>query len=140
MRIKKPTYRELEECLAKAEAAIAALRREEVDAVVGEQHVLLLRLKEVEQALRESEEFSSGLLTNAPNPILVINPDTSIGYVNPAMEKLTGFSKAELVGTKAPKHWRKSVRILRKPCLKEKGHTSVRNFSTPKPGTGFRLK
>jgi len=105
MRIRKPTYRELKERLAEAEAAIAALRDEEVDAVVGEQHVLLLRLEEVERALRESEEFSSSLLANSPNPILVINPDTSIRYMNQATEKLTGFSKAEILGTRAPYPW-----------------------------------
>jgi PAS domain S-box-containing protein len=105
MRIRKPTYRELKERLAEAEAAIAALRDEEVDAVVSQQHVLLLRLEEVERALRESEEFSSSLLANSPNPILVINPDTSIRYMNQATEKLTGFSKAEILGTRAPYPW-----------------------------------
>jgi PAS domain S-box-containing protein len=54
---------------------------------------------------RESEEFSTSLLENAPYPITVINPDTSIKYVNPAFEKLTGFSLAEIVGTKAPFPW-----------------------------------
>ncbi|MBW1717917.1 MAG: PAS domain-containing protein, partial [Deltaproteobacteria bacterium] len=48
--------------------------------------------KRMEEALRESEEFSSSLLTNLPNPMLVANPDTSLKYVNPALEKLTGFS------------------------------------------------
>ena len=57
------------------------------------------------KAQRESEEFSSSLLDNAPNPINVINPDTSIRYVNPALEKLTGFSSAELIGGKAPYPW-----------------------------------
>ncbi len=55
-----------------------------------------------EQALRESEEFRSSLLENAPTPMMVINQDTSIMYVNPALEALTGFSSAELVGSKAP--------------------------------------
>ena len=58
--------------------------------------------KQAEEALQESEEFSLSLLANSPNPINVINPDTSIRYVNPALEKLTGFSLAELIGRKAP--------------------------------------
>ncbi len=58
-----------------------------------------------EVALRESEEFGSSLLGNSPNPILVINPDTSVKYVNPALEKLTGFSSAEIIGKKAPFLW-----------------------------------
>jgi PAS domain S-box-containing protein len=61
--------------------------------------------KRAEEALRESEEFSTSLLENAPNPITVINPDTSVKYVNPAFEKLTGFSLAEIAGTKAPYLW-----------------------------------
>jgi len=57
------------------------------------------------QALQESEEFSSSLLGNSPFPIIVINPDTSVKYVNPALEKLTGFTSAELTGRKAPYPW-----------------------------------
>jgi PAS domain S-box-containing protein len=61
--------------------------------------------KRAEKQLKESEEFSSSLLSNSPNPIVVINPDTSVKYVNPALEKLTGFSSAELVDRKAPYPW-----------------------------------
>jgi PAS domain S-box-containing protein len=58
--------------------------------------------KEIESELRTSEEFSSSLRDNAPYPIMVINPDTSIRYVNSALEKLSGFSSSELVGCKIP--------------------------------------
>ena len=61
--------------------------------------------KKAEEVLRESEEFSSSLLTNSPNSTLVINPDTSVRYVNPSLEKLTGFSSSELIGRKAPYPW-----------------------------------
>jgi len=61
--------------------------------------------KQVEEALRDSEEFNSSLLTNSPNPMLVINQDTSIKYANPALEKLTGFSATEVLGRKAPYPW-----------------------------------
>ncbi len=64
--------------------------------------------KRTEEALKESEEFSKMLLENAPNPIFVQNPDTSIRYVNPAWEKLTGYSSEEITGKKAPyPHWPK---------------------------------
>jgi PAS domain S-box-containing protein len=143
MRSRKPTYRELEDRLAEAEAAIAALRGEEVDAVVGEQHVLILRLEEVERALRESEKFSSSLLANSPNPILVINPDTSIRYVNPAMEKLTGFSKAELLGTRAPYPWwteetlNKIEKDFEEAVLKGKGAYKLWELFQTKTGKRF---
>jgi PAS domain S-box-containing protein len=61
--------------------------------------------KRTEGALRESLQFSSSLLGNSPHPIVVINPDTSIRYANPAMERLTGFSAAEMVGRTAPYPW-----------------------------------
>ncbi|MBM3119063.1 MAG: PAS domain S-box protein [Chloroflexi bacterium] len=60
----------------------------------------------IAEELRSSaEEFSSSLLENSPNPILVINADTSIRYVNTAFEQLTDFSAAELIGRKAPYPW-----------------------------------
>ena len=62
-------------------------------------------IKKAEAALRASEEFSSSLLENSLTPILVVNPDSSIRYVNPALEKLSGFSRSELVGTKPPFPW-----------------------------------
>jgi len=60
---------------------------------------------EAEQTLRASEEFSSSLMKNAPTPLLVANPDSSLRYVNPALTQLTGFSPSELLGKKAPYPW-----------------------------------
>jgi PAS domain S-box-containing protein len=61
--------------------------------------------KEIEAELRASEEFSSSLLSNAPNPIIVSNMDSSIRYINPALEVLTGYSSVELIGKSAPHPW-----------------------------------
>ena len=61
--------------------------------------------KNLEKALRESEEFSSALLRTVPNPIIALNPDTCIRYVNPAFEKLVGYCSSEVVGTKPPYPW-----------------------------------
>jgi two-component system cell cycle sensor histidine kinase/response regulator CckA len=61
--------------------------------------------KQTEEAMRASEEFSSSLLNSSPHGIIVINPDTSIQYINRAMEKLTGYSAEEIVGRKAPYPW-----------------------------------
>ena len=54
------------------------------------------------EALKESEEFNSRLLDNAPYPILVADPTTAIKYVNPALEKLTGYNLSDLIGKKVP--------------------------------------
>jgi PAS domain S-box-containing protein len=61
--------------------------------------------KRTEAALRESQDFSKELVANAPNPILAINPDLSIRYVNRAFETLTGFTPEEVIGTKPPYPW-----------------------------------
>ncbi len=61
--------------------------------------------KRIERQLEESRMFSSSILSNAPNPLLVAGADTSILYVNPALEQLTGYSSSELVGRKAPYPW-----------------------------------
>jgi PAS domain S-box-containing protein len=66
---------------------------------------IALQRDKLEKALRKSLEFRSNLLTCSPNPIIVTNPDTSVKYVNPALERLTGFSSAELIGCKAPYPW-----------------------------------
>jgi PAS domain S-box-containing protein len=61
--------------------------------------------KLIEEELQESQRFSSSLMQNSPNPIEVLDLDTSVRYVNPAFEKLTGFSLAEILGVKAPYPW-----------------------------------
>jgi PAS domain S-box-containing protein len=65
--------------------------------------------KETERALRASEEFNSSLSENSPYPIAVINPDKTLRYINPALERLTGFSRPELVEKLAPfPYWPKT--------------------------------
>ena len=61
--------------------------------------------RQVEEALRQSEEYSSTILNHSPNPMLVTNPDTSIRYVNPALEELTGYSLVKVIGQRAPYPW-----------------------------------
>jgi PAS domain S-box-containing protein len=53
----------------------------------------------------EKAEFGIFLMVHSPNPILVCKSDSTIAYVNPAFEKLTGFRAAELIGTNAPYPW-----------------------------------
>jgi PAS domain S-box-containing protein len=61
--------------------------------------------KEKERVLRKSERFNSSLLQNSPHPIAVINTDTSIAYINPALERLTGFTSAQILGCTFPYPW-----------------------------------
>jgi len=57
------------------------------------------------EALLDSLRLASLLTYKSPNPIIGINSDTSIAYVNSALEKLTGYSSDELIGTKIPYPW-----------------------------------
>ena len=94
------------------EAERVLLRALEIDGqhwrawgVLGAVYVELGRLKQAEEALRESQEFSDSLLQNSPHAVVVINPDTSMRYVNPAWEKLNGWTLSEIAGMKAPHPW-----------------------------------
>src|SRR4030066_875510 len=59
-------------------------------------------VKRLEDALRQQKELASSLLDDAPNPIMVAGLDSSIKYVNRALEDITGFSLNELEGKKMP--------------------------------------
>ncbi len=61
--------------------------------------------RRTEETLQEMSEYYSNLLTSSLGPVMVINPDMSIKYVNPALEKLTGFFSGELLGRKPPYPW-----------------------------------
>ncbi len=61
--------------------------------------------KLAEEALKESSFFTSSLLENSPNAIVVYDPDTSIRYVNSFFEELTGYSSEEVLGRSIPYPW-----------------------------------
>jgi PAS domain S-box-containing protein len=58
--------------------------------------------REMEEKLRATQAFNNNLLDNSPIPIICIKANTEILYVNQALERLTGFSFAELKGLKPP--------------------------------------
>lgn len=55
MNKRKPTYQELEKRLAAVEPIVEALKHNEVDAVIGENKIAFLLLREVTEALQNSE-------------------------------------------------------------------------------------
>ncbi|MBA3037799.1 MAG: PAS domain S-box protein [Desulfobacterium sp.] len=83
----------------------------------------IARRKKTEKTLKENERFSKSLVENSPIPIQVVNQDASIKYVNPAMERQTGFSSIEIIGQKPPYPW------WREEVLDETMHSFQELFS-----------
>jgi PAS domain S-box-containing protein len=71
----------------------------------GEIAALALKHGRIQENLIDSDRFKKNLLMKSPNPILVINPDKTIRYVNGAFEELSGFAADEVLGTKPPYAW-----------------------------------
>jgi PAS domain S-box-containing protein len=113
--------RQLRARLAEAEAVIAALRRGEVDAVVGEHEVALLRLHKTEKALRESEERFRVLVKATSQAVWETDADGAVVTDSPSWRAYTGQTLEEWLGygwvnaihpddrTYAEKQWREAV-------------------------------
>lgn len=91
-------HRRTQERLFQAEQFIDALRSEEVDAVVGKEHVLLLRLRELEEALRRSEARYRGIVESQTELICCRRPDSTFTFVNNAYCRFFNKSREELIG------------------------------------------
>ena len=101
MKVAKPTYEELTERLAQAEAAIASLRGSREDADTGTEE-LLLRVRELEEALRQSEErFTKAFLTSPYLTGISSLSDGRLLAVNRGYCEVSGYSYEELVGHSA---------------------------------------
>ena len=59
---------------------------EELERRIKELEKKAVKNNEVIEFLQESKEFNVSLLKNSSHPIIVFNQDTSIRYVNPALE------------------------------------------------------
>ena len=99
----KPSYAELETRLAQAEATLAALRSGEVDSVVGDKDILLLRLKESEDTLHAKEVRYRNLVENMSEGVAVYEAvDNGQDFVfcehNRAGEQITGLSQDQVLG------------------------------------------
>ncbi|MHC1623411.1 MAG: PAS domain-containing sensor histidine kinase [Candidatus Methanospirareceae archaeon] len=57
------------------------------------------------QTLVNRVEFFDKVLNRASYPIVVINPDDSVQYVNRSFEKMTGFDSSDVCGKKPPYPW-----------------------------------
>jgi PAS domain S-box-containing protein len=98
MKKPKPTYQQLEKRLAAAEPIIEALKRQEVDALVGEEKIAFLLLRKVEEACLESNgEFSALFDLDGIGMIQADTPDFRFTRVNPKFCEIAGYSAEELM-------------------------------------------
>jgi PAS domain S-box-containing protein len=100
----------------------------------------MAKREQAEETLLESEQFNASLIHNAPNPIVIINPNMSIRYINPSMEKLTGFSSEEIVGGKPPYPWwpeKAREEVLKE--LEDQLSEGTYRFEVPFLGKGGKL-
>ena len=116
MRKTKPTYQQLEKRLAAAEPIIEALKRQEVDAVVGEEKIAFLLLRKVEEAWLETNgEFSVMFDLDGIGMIQADTPDFRFSRVNPKFCEIAGYSAEELltktyIGLTYPQDRRRDVK------------------------------
>lgn len=98
MKTRKPTYQELQTRLDAAEPIVEALKRQEVDAVVGKEKITLLLLRGVGEALENSDAgFRAMFELSGVGMIQALSPDFRLTHVNGKFCEMTGYSAAELL-------------------------------------------
>ena len=96
MKDEKPSYQTLEARLAQAEEMIAALRGGQVDAILGEDSIYMVRLKEAEEASKRNWALFQNTFENAAVGIAHISMDGRLVRVNKTLCEIVGYDKAEL--------------------------------------------
>jgi PAS domain S-box-containing protein len=97
--------------------------------------------KQVEQALRQSEERFRSLIENALDIIMMLDPDGTIGYVSPSVEKVLGYAVTDLVGKNVrefihPEDWT-ATRDLPQTTLRDRLNNLI-HHSDLQPPIEFR--
>ena len=95
----KPSYEELENRLARAEEMLRALREGKVDAVLGQDSLYFLRLKEIELTLRESQKQFTVMADESPIIIWVTDAMGNLEFVNQAYRDYFGVCSDDVLRT-----------------------------------------
>jgi PAS domain S-box-containing protein len=114
----RPTYQELEKRLEAAEAVVKALKNHEVDAVVGENTIAFLLLREVEEALRISDAGFRAMFELAGIGMFQADaPGFRLTRVNRKFCEIAGYTVEEMltktyISLTHPEDRRQDVRTL----------------------------
>ena len=90
--------RELQQRLERAEAVIQALRGQEVDAVIGEDHISYVRLRETEEMLRKSEQRYRGIVEDQTELICRFTVNGTLTFTNQAFSRYYAGDREALPG------------------------------------------
>jgi PAS domain S-box-containing protein len=141
----KPTYRELERRLAAAEPIVQALKNHEVDAVVGEKKIAFLLLREVTEALMNSEAgFRAMFELSGVGMFQADTPAFRFTRVNHKFCKIAGYSAEELltktyVGLTHPRDRRRDMNGLTRVLRGKTDSWSIEKRCVRKDGNVVRV-
>jgi PAS domain S-box-containing protein len=137
----KPTYQELEKRLAAAEPIIEALKNHEVDAVVGEEKIAFLLLREIEEALRISDAgFRAMFELSGIGMVQADAPAFRFTRVNQKFCEIAGYSAEELlaktyIGLTHPQDRPRDMRELARMLSGKADSWSIEKRLTRKDGS-----
>jgi PAS domain S-box-containing protein len=137
----KPTYQELEKRLAAAEPIIEALKNHEVDAVVGEEKIAFLLLREIEEALRISDAgFRAMFELSGIGMVQADAPAFRFTRVNQKFCEIAGYSAEELltktyIGLTHPQDRQRDMRELTRMLRGKADSWSIEKRCTRKDGS-----
>jgi PAS domain S-box-containing protein len=139
----KPTYQQLEQRLAEAEPIVEALKHHEVDAVVGQDKIAFLLLREVTDALLASEAgFRAMFELSGVGMFQADSPAFRFTRVNQRFCDKTGYTAEELMtktylGLTHPQDRRRDINEL-SPVLRAKSNSwSIEKRCIRKDGSVF---
>lgn len=142
----RPTYQELEKRLAAAESIIEALKHHEVDAVVGENKIAFLLLREVTEALQNSEAgFRAMFELSGVGMFQADAPAFRFTRVNRKFCEIVGYSAEELltktyIGLTYPQDRRRDMNALTPVLRTRLTHGRSRNVASAKTGVSSGWK
>ena len=134
----KPTYQELEKRLAAAESIVKALKNHEVDAVVGEEKIAVLLLREVEETLQLSDAgFRAMFELSGIGMVQADTPAFRFTRVNQKFCEIAGYSAEELltktyIGLTHPQDRQRDMSGLTRVLRARPTHGPLRNVASAK--------
>ncbi|NOT01829.1 MAG: PAS domain S-box protein [Phycisphaerales bacterium] len=146
MRKTKPTYRQLEKRLAAAEPIVEALKRQEVDAVVGQDKIAFLLLRKVEDACLESSgEFSAMFDLDGIGMIQADTPAFHFNRVNTKFCEIVGYSAEELltktyIGLTHPQDRKRDMKEVARVIRGKTDSWSIEKRCVRKDGSVVRVR